>query len=74
MIANLLLDVIPGPPSPGASKGELIFVAIVILMLTGAAITGFVFLLRWLLRAKSTGTQTVPQTAGQFQPNSPNQP
>ena len=73
MIAKLiLLDVIPGPPSRGVSTGELIFVAIIVLMLAGAAIAGFVFLLRWLLRAKST--QTPSQPTAEFQPNSPNQP
>ena len=75
MIANLLwLDIRPGPPSPGVGAGEFIFVAIVVLMLTGAAIVGFVFLLRWLLRARSPMTQAVSQAGAKFQPNSPNQP
>lgn len=68
----LLLDLSPGPPSPGVGMGELIFVAIVVLMLTAAAVAGFVFLLRRLLRSKHQVAQTsVPP---EFQPNSPNQP
>jgi hypothetical protein len=75
MIANsLLLDVIPGPPSPGVTTGEMIFVGVVVLMLTGAAIVGFIFFLRWLLRMKPSGTQAASQATAEFQPNSPNQP
>jgi hypothetical protein len=75
MAANLvLLDVIPGPPGPRVGTGELIFIAIVVLMLTGAAVVGFVFLLRWLVRAKSPVTQTSSRASAGFQPNSPNQP
>jgi hypothetical protein len=60
MIADLLLlDVTPGPPSPGVGIGELIFVAIVVLMLTGAAIVGFVFLVRRLTKTAGSGTRVV---------------
>ena len=70
MVANLLLDIAPGPLGPGT--GELIFVATVVLMLTGTTIAGFVFLWRWLMRTK----RQTPQTSAppEFQPNSPNQP
>ena len=60
IIANLLLlDIRPGPPSPGVGTGELIFVTLVVLMLTGAAITGFVFLVRRLTKTAGSGTRIV---------------
>jgi hypothetical protein len=60
IIANLLLlDIRPGPPSPGVGTGELIFVALVVLMLTGAAIAGFVFLVRRLTKTAGSGTRMV---------------
>ena len=75
MIANsILLDITPGPPSHGLGIGEVIFVAIAVLILTGAAIAGFVFMLRCLLRAKSPVTQSASHASAEFQPNSPNQP
>ena len=58
MIANLFLfDIRPGPPSPGVGTAELIFIAIVVLVLTGAAIAGFVFLVRRLTKAGGSGAR-----------------
>ena len=58
MTANLLLlDIRPGPTGPGVAAGEFILVAIVVLMLTGAAIAGFVFLVRRLTRTAGSGTR-----------------
>lgn len=60
MIANLLLlDIRPGPPGPSVGTGELIFVALVVLVLTGAAIAGFVFLVRRLTKTAGPGTRMV---------------
>ena len=68
----LLLDVAP-IPRIRVTPGGLVFVAIAVLMLTGAAVSGFVFLVRrLLLRARHQVMQaSVPP---KFQPNSPNQP
>lgn len=74
MILSLLLfDVRPNPVPTGAGVTGLILIGIVVLMLSAAAVAGFVFLLRWMLRQKTAVTPTQhPGTA--FQPNSPNQP
>ena len=73
MIASLLLlDVRPDPVPTASGAAGLILIGIVVLMLSVAAIVGFVFLLRWFLRAKAA-TAPTPATA-EFQPNSPNQP
>ncbi|HXT64232.1 MAG TPA: hypothetical protein VN696_14440 [Pyrinomonadaceae bacterium] len=73
MIASLWwLDVRPDPVPTGSGITVLILIGIVVLMLSVAAIVGFVFLLRWFLCAKAASAQT-PATA-EFQPNSPNQP
>lgn len=73
MIADLLLlDVRPDPVPAGNGATGLILIGVVVLMLSAAAIVGFVFLLRWLLRAKIATART-PATV-EFQPNSANQP
>ena len=73
MRASLLwLDVRPDPVPTASGITVLILIGMVVLMLSVAAIVGFVFLLRWFLRAKAATAQT-PATA-EFQPNSPNQP
>ena len=74
MIANLLLlDVRPDPVPAGSGALGLVLIGIVVLMLSAAAIFGFVFLLRWLLSTKAATPQTQHATP-EFQPNSPNQP
>ena len=73
----LLLDVRPDPVPTGIGVTGLILIGVVVLMLTAAAITGFVFLMRWLLRAKlrtNAATERTPQLAPGLQPSSPNQP
>jgi hypothetical protein len=60
MIAHLLLlDIRPGPPNSVGGAGELIFVAIVVLMLTLAAVGAFVFLVRRLRKTAGPGTRIV---------------
>jgi hypothetical protein len=60
MFANLvLLDIAPAPPSPGVGTGELILVSVVVLILTGAAIAGFVFLVRRLMKTADARTHLV---------------
>ncbi|HEV8590187.1 MAG TPA: hypothetical protein VGQ72_15070 [Pyrinomonadaceae bacterium] len=74
MITNfLLLDVRPDPVSTGIGVTGLILIGVVVLMLTAAAITGFVFSMRWFLRAKLR-TNAAPERASKLQPSSPNQP
>jgi hypothetical protein len=74
MIANLMLpDVRPDPIPAGTGTTALILIAFAVLMLSVAAIVGFVFLLRWLRRAQASPSQTQVATRN-FQPNNPNQP
>jgi flagellar basal body-associated protein FliL len=79
MITNLLLlDVLPEPiPNPLGIVGLMLIVVIVLMLIT-AAITGFVFLLRWLMRRGPQISCAVDETASQpitqFQASSPNQP
>lgn len=44
----LLLDIAPEPVTSGAGLAGLILIGIVVLMLTGAALVGFAFLLKRL--------------------------
>ncbi|HEY3104662.1 MAG TPA: hypothetical protein VGJ69_13820 [Pyrinomonadaceae bacterium] len=74
MMTNfLLLDVRPDPIPTGIGVTGLILIGVVVLMLTAAAITGFVFLMRWFLRAKLRAN-AAPERAPKLQPSSPNQP
>ena len=80
----LLLDAAPEPVSVGIGIAGFILVTVVVLMLTAAALIGFVFLLK-RLRRNGAGTRVVvgdvclnldhaaSQSAAQPQ-NSPNQP
>jgi hypothetical protein len=75
MITNLLLlDVRPEPVSTGVGAAGLIVIGVVVLMFSAAALVGFVFLLRWLLRSKPQNVQNAAQAAPKFQPSNPNQP
>jgi hypothetical protein len=70
----LLLDVAPNPVSTGTGVASLLLIAIAVLMMTGAAVVGFVFLLRSLLRKKAPTNQSLGQATPELQPSSPNQP
>jgi hypothetical protein len=74
MMTNfLLLDVRPDLVPTGIGVAGLILIGVVVLMLTAVTIVGFVFLMRWLLRAKLR-TNAAPERAPNLQPSSPNQP
>lgn len=69
----LMFDVAPEPVSTGTSVVVLILTGIVALMITAAALLGFVFGLRAWLRTRTSakaGTRPAPE----FQPSNPNQP
>lgn len=71
MIGTLLLfDVAPEPVHAGIGMTALVLIGIVALMISAAAVVGFVFLLRWILRAKAHHTPA----GSKLQPSSPNQP
>ena len=77
--ALLLFDVTPDPVSSGVGVTGLILIGVVVLILSVAALVGFVFLLRWLLRGSRSGASPTvregsSQNATQFQPSNPNQP
>ena len=55
----LLLDVAPDPVSTGVGVAGLVLIGIVILLLVGAVLTGFVFLLRRLTKNAGAGTRVV---------------
>jgi hypothetical protein len=75
MMANLMvLDVRPNPIPAGTGTTGLILIAFVVLMLSVAAIVGFVFLLRWLRRAAQASPSRTQVATRNFQPNNPNQP
>jgi flagellar basal body-associated protein FliL len=67
----LFLDVTPDPVSSGTSAVVLILIGVVALLITAAAVFAFVFLLRYLLRAK---TPAASKVTSEFQPSNPNQP
>jgi len=74
MMTNFpLLDARPDPVPTGIGVTGLILIGVVVVMLTAAAITGFVFLLRYLIRAKHA-REAMPHAAPELQPSSPNQP
>lgn len=77
--AVLLFDVTPDPVRSGIGVTGLILIGVVALILSAAALVGFVFLLRRLLRGNRQGTSPTAregssQKASQFQPSNPNQP
>jgi hypothetical protein len=58
MTQILLFDVAPDPVSTGVSVTGLVLIVVVVLMLVGAGLTGFVFLIRRLTKA-GAGTRVV---------------
>ena len=59
MIHLLLMDVAPDPVSAGIGIAGLAFVAVVVLMITGALLFGAVFLFKRLRRTSDRGTRLV---------------
>jgi len=55
----LLLDVAPDPLPTGIGMTGIILVAFIVLILVGALLTGFVFLLRRLTKTAGAGTRVV---------------
>jgi hypothetical protein len=72
----LLLDVAPDPVTPVIGIGGLILIAVIVLMLAAAAIVGFVFLLKRVMRRqpKTEVALREGEPVTQFQASSPNQP
>jgi hypothetical protein len=83
----LLLDLAPEPVSAGVGIAGLILIGVVVLMITGAVLVGFVFLFKRLRRNDAGGStrlvvgdvclnldNATPQANPQPQPSSPNQP
>lgn len=55
----LFLDVTPSPISSGTSAVVLVLIGAIALLITAAAVLAFVFLLRYLLRAKTRAASQV---------------
>ena len=82
----LLLDVAPDPVSAGVGIAGLILIGVVVLLITAAALAGFVFLFKRLRRNDSGGSTrlmvgdvclNLDRAASQSSPHpqsSPNQP